>query len=411
MSYSRIYIAWIVSTAFFFYQYMLRGLPNILSKEIFDTFKITAEEFGSLGSIYLFTYGILQIPIGFLLDRVNLHKIALRAILSCISGALIFSISKDFYIMQVSRFILALGSATALGITLKIISSNFEGVTRSFFSGLTLTIGVLGPILGGKIVEIVLHFNSWRTATIILSLSGFILFILSFFFLSNIRHEVTSNGFKNILSQISHVFNRRIILYSVIAGGIYTPVCVFGDLWGVKFLIAKFSINQSEAIDICLSLYIGLAIGSLILPYLSEKINGLHSVIILSLLINGGLFSIIIFSESISIKNLYFLVVSIGFFCGSEMICFNAAWRIVPRDCTALTVGIINSLSLIFNGIFQHIVGVLIDMMWDGKRSPEGIRIYSEDNYVIGISSIPIVLFLSFAMCLILLQRSKKSIL
>ena len=410
MSYNRVYIAWIISTAFFFYQYMLRGLPNILSKEIFDTFKITAEEFGSLGSIYLLTYGILQIPIGFLLDRVNLQKIALTAILLSIGGTIIFAISKDFYLMQISRFILALGSATALGITLKIISSNFEGVTRSFFSGVTLTIGVLGPILGGKIVEIVLNFHSWRTAIIILSLCGFILFILSFFFLKNTSHDVTTNGFKSIISQLKHVFSREIILYSVIAGGIYAPVCVFGDLWGVRFLITKFSISQLEAIDICLSLYIGLAIGSLILPYLSEKINNLNSVIILSLLINAGLFSIMIFSENISINNLYFLVASIGFFCGSEMICFNAAWRIVPKDCTALTVGVINSLSLIFNALFQHLVGVLIDMMWDGKMTGDGIRIYSEDSYIIGISSIPLVLFLSFTMALMLLRKSKKSI-
>lgn len=404
----RIYIAWIVATAFFFYQYMVRGLPNILSREIFDTFKITAEEFGSLGSIYLMTYGLLQIPIGFLLDRINIRKISLGAILLCIGGSLIFATSNDFYIMQISRLILAIGSASALGITLKIISSNFEGITRSFLSGITLTVGVLGPILGGEIFEYVLQFHDWRVAIIIISLGGFILFILSFSFIRNINHNLNQGGFSNIFSQIRSGFSMPVLIYAIIAGGIYAPVCVFGDLWGVSFLRAKFSMAESDAIDISLSLYVGLAIGSLILPYLSEKINRLNSVIILSLVINALLFSIMIFSETLDPEKLYILVILIGFFCGSEMICFNAAWRIVPRDCTGLTVGVINSLSLIFNAIFQHAVGILMDMMWDGQINDLGMRVYSEDNYIVGISSVPLVLLLCFVMGLSLLRRSKQ---
>jgi MFS family permease len=403
-------MAWIVCTAFFFYQYMLRVLPSIISKEIFDTFKVTAEEFSSLGSIYLMTYGILQIPIGFLLDRVNLKKIALGAILCSIAGALIFGISKDFYMMQISRFILAIGSATALGITLKVISSNCEGISRSFLSGVTLTVGVLGPILGGKIVALVVEFNDWRVAVIILGLGGFMLFLMSCIFVINVNHEINTDSIKNIFSQIKYAFSTPILIYAIIAGGIYAPACVFGDLWGVRFLSMKFNMSESDAINIGLNLYWGLAIGSLILPYISEKFNKLHAVIILSLIINAMLFCIMLFSDSLSLDTLYILVLLIGFFCGSEMVCFNAAWRIVPKNCTALTVGVINSLSLVFNAILLHGVGILIDMMWGGEIADGGIRVYSESNYIIGISLIPLTLFLCFAIGLMFLRESKKPV-
>ena len=194
----------------------------------------------------------------------------------------------------------------------------------------------------------------------------------------------------------------------IIAGGIYAPACIFGDLWGVRFLSVKFNISESDAINIGLSLYWGLAIGSLILPYLSERLNRLNAVIILSLVINAVLFCIMLFSDSLSLDTLYILVMSIGFFCGSEMICFNAAWRIVPKNCTALTVGVINSLSLIFNAILLHGVGILIEMMWNGEMSDVGVRIYSENNYIIGISSIPLTLCLCFVIALICLRQSQK---
>lgn len=399
-------MAWLISTAFFFYQYMLRVMPNIMSKEIFETFKITAEEFSTLGSIGMMTYGILQIPIGLLLDRSSLKKISLCAILLSISGAILFGFSNEFYIMQISRFLLAVGSSAALGITLKIISSNFDGVTRSFFSGLTLTVGVFGPIIGTNIVSFILQWHDWRIAVIIIGLSGFILFLLSFIFIKNFNNEESESEIINLFQQIRQVFKTQILLYAVIAGGIYAPVCVFGDLWGVRFLNAKFGLSEADAINISLSaLYIGLAVGSLVLPYISEMIGRLNLVIVTSLLINGILFCTMIFIEDISIDDLYLLVGAIGFFCGSEMICFTAAWNLVPRNCTALTVGVINSLSLIFNAIFQQAVGVLMDMMWDGKLNESGTRIYSEDTYVIGISSIPIVLFLCFTFSLLLIRK------
>lgn len=309
--------------------------------------------------------------------------------------------------MQLSRFIIAIGSAFALGITLKIITSNFDGIKRSLLSGITLTVGVLGPILGAAIIKYVLQLHDWRIAVIIISLSGFILFILSFAFIKNTNDVTNDSLFKGVFSQVKHCFSLPILVYAIIAGGIYAPVCVFGDLWGVRFLTTKFSIAETDAINISSSLYIGLAIGSLILPYLSEKLNRLNSTIIFSLVINAILFSVMIFSHDLTMDKLYFLVMLIGFFCGVEMICFNAAWKIVPRNCTGLTVGVINSLSLIFNAIFQHIVGILIDLMWDGQVSTSGMRIYTEDNYIIGISSIPVLLLFCFILSLILLRRSK----
>lgn len=402
-----VYVAWFVCTAFFFYQYMIRVFPNIISREIFNTFKVTAEEFSTLGLIYSLTYGIVQIPIGLLLDRSNMKRILLIAILFCIVGAMMFGIANDFHMMQISRFIIALGSGAALGITLKLISSNFIGITRSVLSGLTLTIGVIGPILGGKIIELILISHEWNVAVMIIGMSGFILFTMTIFFVKNVKLEIERSP--SIFTQIRHVLSIPVLLYAIIAGGIYAPVCVFADMWGTRFLSAKFGVSETNGINISLSLYIGLAIGSLILPYFSEKIRRLNAVIILSLLFNAILFCILIFTDNISSEGLYSLVIGIGFLCGSEMICFNAAWQIVPPHSSALTVGIINSLSIVFNAFLQYAVGILMDMMWSGEIS-NGLRIYSKDDYIIGISLIPFTLMICFILSLYLVKKVRKNL-
>lgn len=404
---SKIYIAWFITTMFFFYQYMVRVFPNIISNDIFETFKITAEEFGTLGSIYSLTYGLVQIPIGFLLDRVKIKKISLGAILLCISGVIMFGMSQNFYMMQIGRIITAAGSGAALGITLKIISANFSGVNRGILSGLTLTIGVIGPILGGKIVEFILKSHDWRIAVTIIGMSGFILFFLTLLMVKNMKYSYPI-GFKETFSGIRQVFSLPVLLYSIIAGGIYAPVCVFADLWGSRFLTSKFGIIETESVNISLSLYVGVAVGSLFLPFFAERIRRLNLVIVVTLLINSVLFCIMIFSDNIEINHLYILVSLIGFFCGAEMICFNAAWYIVPESATGLTVGVINSFSIIFNAAFQHIVGMLMDMMWDGKVDDSGIRVYSQDHFILAISSVPIVLMSCFLISLLLMKRIKR---
>ncbi len=405
---SRVYLAWLITTMFFFYQYMVRVFPNIISNEIFKTFKITAEEFGTLGSIYSLTYGIVQIPIGFLLDRVKIKKISLGAILLCIVGVIMFGMAQSFQMMQLGRVITAIGSGAALGITLKVISANFSGANRGILSGLTLTIGVIGPILGGKIFEYVLRSHDWRIAITIIGMSGFILFLLTLVGVKNIRYSV-GGGFRETLSGIRHVFSLPVLLYSVIAGGTYAPVCVFADLWGSRFLSSKFGILETESVNISLSLYVGVAIGSLLLPFFAEKIRRLNLVIVVTLLCNSALFCIMIFSDQLDTKHLYVLVGLIGFFCGAEMICFNAAWYIVPESATGLAVGVINSFSIIFNAAFQHVVGMLMDMMWDRQVDAEGIRIYSQDHFTLAISSVPIVLMSCFLISLLLMRRIRKT--
>jgi MFS family permease len=388
-----VYLAWFITSLFFFFQFMIRVLPNIISVDIFANFKIRAEEFSSLGSIYTITYGLVQIPIGFLLDRIDLKKLSLGAIILTLIGSILFALADTFYLLQIARFIIALGSGAALGITLKIISSNFSGISRSFLSGLTITLGVLGPIAGGEIITFLLSYHDWRFAILLLSGLGFLLFIIHFFFLpKNITHK--TDTFKSNFLQISKVFTKPILVYAFIAAGLFVAPCVFADLWGAKFLMVRFNLPEVSAVSISLATYWGLALGSIILPYLAAVIKKSNLVIIISLFIILLGFLILLSYKNLSELELFWLIALIGFFCGAEMICFNAAWHLVPVNAAGLTVGVINSISLILNAFFQQIIGFILDKIWNGTLIDE-VRVYSEDNYLIALSFVPLIIFLS----------------
>ncbi len=408
------YLAWFVATMFFLYQYMIRVFPNVMAKEIFSSFAITAEQFSSLGSIYSLTYGIVQLPVGVLLDRLNTKKIMSYSVLMCAVGTMMFAWAKDFYLMQIARFLIAIGSGAALGITMKIISHSLVGTKRAFFSGLTLTIGVMGPYVGAQITEFFIVLYDWRTASTVIGMSAFLIFIVGLFTVDDLSSTDVdhANSFlhraKGAILQFKHVLNEPILIYALLTGIIYTPVCVFADLWGSVFLESKFDMTREVAVNTSLGLYIGLAVGSLILPWFSAKIGKFNIVITYSVICCAIAFCILLYSPDLNHELVYWIIFSIGFFCGAEMICFNAAWHIAPPSATALAFGLINSLSILFNSAFQQIVGILLDMMWNGKYDELGIRLYSKSDHIVAMSSIPMSLFFGAAIMILFMVRGRK---
>src|SRR6185437_3672964 len=105
------YLSWLVITTFYFYQYILRVAPGIMIHDIRDYFKITAEEFSTLGFFYLLGYSILQIPLGIIVDRVGVKRVALWSVVVCIIGSLLFGITSHFWVAQFARFTIGIGSA------------------------------------------------------------------------------------------------------------------------------------------------------------------------------------------------------------------------------------------------------------------------------------------------------------
>ena len=78
------YLAWFSLALFFFYQYILRVAPGVMIEELRAAFKINAQEFATFGSFYLIAYGVLQIPLGVIVDRVGVRTMALYSVLICI---------------------------------------------------------------------------------------------------------------------------------------------------------------------------------------------------------------------------------------------------------------------------------------------------------------------------------------
>lgn len=373
------YVAWSLVALFFFYQYILRVSPGIMVVELKQVFKLTAAEFSSLGSIYLFAYSLLQIPLGFILDRFGVRRVIMMAIAVCMMGTGLFALASSLWMLQLGRFLIGLGSAPAFISALKLVHDHLPLKYRGLLMGVTLATGTFGALLSGKFLVAVLDNQGWQNCLLLCAGMGGLLLLLVFAIIPRNLEKIENNEtfLDHFKEGIVAVFRQReLLLYSIIAIGVYTPLCVLADLWGTAYLMEKCSLARGISAKLSLYLYGGLTLGSLIIPWLSVKWGILKETIqfcIIGLVLS---MATLLYVESFSLWQLGFLLSLIGLFCGAEMICFAGALEHCPLSHSGLALGVVNTLNMLGGALVQQLIGWYLDFQWKGEYGADDARYY-----------------------------------
>ncbi|ARN84169.1 MFS transporter [Candidatus Nucleicultrix amoebiphila] len=392
------YLAWFIISLFYLYQYILRVSPGIMVVELREIFKLTAEQFSSLGAIYLYAYSFLQVPLGFILDRIGVKKVIAFSIFLCLLGTLLFAFSTHVWMLQFARFLIGIGSAPAFICALKIVSDHVPLKMRGLLMGATLSLGTIGALLSGKVLVKLIDGFGWKNSLFLCVVLGLFLLLIVMIFVPSWRYRegVKSNSLMDLTRGIGAVLKKReIVLYSLIAISVYTPLCVIADLWGTAFLMQKFSLARAEAAQITLSMYGGLTIGSLLLPWISLKWHVLKGSILVSAI---GLFLaliILLYTDLLSITGLVILLTLIGILCGAEMVCFAGAAQYTSAKDSGLALGVVNTLNMLGGAMIQQIIGWYLDYKWQGNYGIDGARSYGTDELTTAFMILPIIILLS----------------
>ena len=377
---NRYYLAWLAISLFYFFQYIIRISPGIMVVELRQEFKIDAEAFSSLGAIYLYAYSLTQVPFGLLLDRYGVKPVLVSSIMTCLVGTFLFTHAVDVWMLQSARFLIGLGSAPAFICALKIVSDRLPSKKQGLFMGATLSIGTIGALLSGKALVMLLDSVGWRTSmTICIGLGAFILVLVYMLIPKNRSDVVKQETFKlqKFVQDLWIVLKtRQVVLYSVIAIGVYTPLCVLADLWGTAFLMEKFQLSRAGAAQITLSMYGGLTLGSFVLPWVSGRYNQLRRYILLSALGIAIAITTILVFDNIPAWGLVIILSSVGFFCGAEMICFTGAASYATNTNSGLLLGVVNTLNMLGGGLANQVIGSYLEYQWKGTYMEDGSKYY-----------------------------------
>jgi predicted MFS family arabinose efflux permease len=393
----RSWIIFGIASLFYLYELVLRVAPSVMLNDLAVVFNATSTVLGILISSYYYSYTILQVPCGVILDKIGPKNLIGTSTLLCVFGTLLFTCSDKICIAQVGRFLVGAGSACAFISCLQIASNLFPKKYFVILTGITNMMGTFGGLLGGMPIAKSINSIGLKNTTYLLMAVGGIIAILVFLFIpKNIGTQRTKTHNATMLHSIIKLLkNRQVILSSLVAGFLYLPVDAFAELWAVPFFMTKYAINNERASIAPALLFIGIAVGSIVIAIFAKKIGSYVKTIKISSLLTIALFIPLIFTKC-GMYAAFFTVFGIGFLTGAQPIGFTCAKNNVPQEISGTTIALVNCIIMSIGAVFQPFLGILLDYFWNGTIGEKGVRIYDVNCYQCAILIIPVFLIIAY---------------
>lgn len=393
------WVVWGLGCLFYFYEFLLQVSPSVMGQDLMRDFSVTAHALGFMSGVYFYSYAVMQIPGGIMMDRMGPHKLLTLATAVCALGSIAFGLTSSFAMASFARFLIGFGSAFAAVGAMKLAANWFPPQRFALLTGIMVTIGMLGAIGGESPLALMIAKFGWRASMITLGIVGFLIALLILFIAKDSPDQKgqykTLEKKENLLDGLKNVIkNKQLWLVALYGGLMYMPTPVFCGLWGVPFLMHKYSLNHVQASALVSLIFVGWAIASPLWGAFSDKIR--RRLVPMYIGAIGALttFCIILYHPLPNMLQLEVILVLFGIFSSGFLTAFSIAKEISCKSYVATSLSFMNMMNMVGVALAQPFIGRILDTLWDGTLK-NNVRIYDLHNYTISISVLPIGIFIA----------------
>lgn len=403
---SKKIVLWLVLSLFYAYQFALRVIPATSANELMLRFGLDSGQFGTFCGVYYIGYTAVSIPLGIAIDRYNARTVIVSTIfLVCIGIASIMT--NNWYIALIGRIITGVGSAGAILSLFKVISIYFEPRQGSKMLGMTVTIGLLGAIYGGKPLAILIDKIGFDSTIIVLIVIGFIIAIATYLLLpKEFPGNVGENlSISTVLSDIKKIFRNKTLILLAVAGGLMVgPMEGFVDGWSVITFKVIHGWSDSDATLAPSTLFLGMCIGASVIGIIIEKTQRYYSTIgICSVIMIFGLGSIL-WSNGYNMQLMFIVLFLVGIASAYQIVIMSKVSLLVNDKLVTTATAITNMIVMIFGSIYHAIIGNVI--MANNNLTP---GLYSIEAIKSGITPLIIGLIIGLILLPLIAKLDKAS--
>ena len=174
---------WLPFSCGYFLSYAFRTINAIISQDLVQDLGIAPGQLGLLTAAYFFTFALVQIPLGVMLDRFGPRRIETVLLLFAAAGAVLFSIANGIELLVLARALIGVGVSACLMAALKAFVQWFPMSRIASLNGWLLACGGLGAFATSLPAEAALHYTDWRglfagIAVLALLVAAFIFFVV-----------------------------------------------------------------------------------------------------------------------------------------------------------------------------------------------------------------------------------------
>jgi uncharacterized protein YacL len=201
---------------------------------------------------------------------------------------------------------------------------------------------------------------------------------------------VTRNLFE--VGKIGHIW-----MASIVGAALFGVLLALGVVWAPKLLMVRGASASTAAFGASM-LWLGLAVGSAIVPWWSDHIRARKLPIILGTVVQLAAVALLIYVAELGTTIDLVLCFVIGFANASHMLAFSAAADVVEPRQIGTSAAIVNGIMFIVGGIMIARPGARI-----GRAVELGIAKGSMD--MVQFAAVPLLIALAIALVFSLAMR------
>jgi MFS family permease len=326
-------------SAIYTFSMFYRVSSAVIAPDLMAEFHLSAESIGVLGGAFFYSFALLQIPAGPMLDRIGPRMVLTLSGLVGAVGALVFGLAHTFAMALFGRILMGVGMAAMLMGCLKVFTLRFNPDTFASLSGLIIAVGTVGNVLAASPLAYVASRIGWRMSFILCGLVTALLAVAVYWVLREqapTRREKASPdaGPAPGMRETARMVLGSAAFWQIgaVAFFRYGSYVSFQGLWLGLYLMDARGYTPVQAGHVLAMLAVGMTVGSPVAGYLSDKVFRARK----SVALTGFVFytlSLLPLTGILHIESmLWFLVLAfcIGFFSGFGMLAYSHGKALFP---------------------------------------------------------------------------------
>lgn len=379
------------------FQFMLQASTSVMVKPLMCDLKINMAQVGFLSSSFFYTYLLLQIPAGLLVDRFGPRKLLSASILVCALACFIFAFANSPLTANASRLLMGLASSPGVVCAMCLACQRFSPKLFPLMAGVVEMLGMLGGAIGESLLAFLVHHLGWRESIGLCALVALLLSYLAWQIIPPTSKDErvcapskTPKGLQSIWRDLKKVVTiPQVWIGCLYSGLMFSVVTAFAAMWAVPFLKMTYHAETQQVSWISALLFVGTGIGAPLSGMLAGKSGRFKPWMLGAAFVGLVCICIILYVPHIAKLWMAILFITLGVMSGAYLLPFPLVKKITCESVKGTALGFTNMMCILFGApILIPLMGVLLHIGQAPLRCVDGLG----SHYLLAFSLLPLCL-------------------
>lgn len=325
---------------------------GVVRQDFIREFQLSNQQYILLTNAFSYTYMIMQIPAGILLDKLGAKKI------SCIGngiaalGVLVFASASNFAILFLGRSFIGLGCSVCFLSVLKICSEWFDDKLFCTMSGVTCFVGMMGAMAAQMPLAALNSIMNWRTIFYGLAVLTLAVVCCIVLFVKDSPSELNlpddhvrqPNVMISVPQAVWSVLkNKRTWPPFIAYGCFYGSYLLISGIYGTSMMQEYYQCGEIKASSLITFVVLGCAVGSVVIDVIADKLKSRrYTQFWIGILYIFSWVALGFCLGKSTLTVLYPIMFCIGFFSCAYSVCWSCVKEVNHPDYVGISTSIAN---------------------------------------------------------------------